>query len=277
MSKLSPYSVLTSVYLKDQASFVEESISSMLAQTHKPDEILVLQDGPVNSNTNKTLRDLEKKHSKIIRIVRYEKNRGLGPVLADGVKLARNDFIARMDADDIADINRCKSQVEFLEEHQDIAAVGTNVTEFIDEISNIRAKRVMPESADEIFAYSRTRNPIAHPSVMYNKQAVISAGNYRSMPLCEDYDLWVRMLRSGSKFHNLQQNLVYMRISDDFYARRGGIKYVTGIIKFKASLLKIGHMSLADFLKSASGTLIIGLAPNQIRTALYVRALRSQS
>ena len=68
---------------------------------------------------------------------------------------------------------------------------------------------------------------------MLRKSKIIEAGNYREYYLCEDYDMWIRMIEKKARCYNIQDILVYMRVSKDFYKRRGGIKYLKYILKFK--------------------------------------------
>jgi lipopolysaccharide/colanic/teichoic acid biosynthesis glycosyltransferase/glycosyltransferase involved in cell wall biosynthesis len=272
----SKYTVLMSVYAKERPEFLLESVMSMLNQTLKPNEILILKDGQLSFELEEVLDRLSSSHENI-RIVGFDENRGLGPVLADGVKLAKNDLIARMDSDDISNPERCELQLNEFVKDPSLDVVGSNVTEFIDKPNNIIAQRVMPKTNSEIVSFSKKRNPLAHPSVMFKKETVLEAGNYRDFKQCEDYDLWIRMIKNGAKCHNIQKFLVYMRISPDFYARRGGLTYVKHILKFKRELLLSGHYSYKDFIVSGTSSAAVGLMPNFMRSKLYSRFLRAQS
>jgi len=270
------YTVLMSVYAKEQPAYLESSIQSMLDQTVKPSEILVLKDGPLTPELDNVLDKFISKHGTAVKVVSFEHNRGLGPVLADGVALARNNLIARMDSDDIADSTRCEKQLECFNRNHSYDIVGCNVTEFMDNIENVIAERTMPEHQANILVFSRKRNPFAHPSVMFKKDSVLTAGNYREYKLCEDYDLWVRMIQDGARCYNIQEYLVNMRLSPDFYARRGGLAYVKQIIGFKKKLLDSGYYSTRDFVVSAASTAVVGLMPNKSRSLMYSRFLRVQ-
>ena len=248
----------------------------MLSQTLVPDEILILKDGPLTSELNDVLKHFKSLNQSVVKIISFKKNRGLGPVLADGVILARNNLIARMDSDDIADPTRCEKQINYFINNPSYDIIGSNVTEFKNSIEKIVSSRIMPQNQDDILAYSRKRNPFAHPSVMFKKDTAISAGNYRDYKLCEDYDLWVRMIKNGSRCYNIQKNLVSMRLDNNFYARRGGFTYVRRIVIFKKELLDSGYCSFRDFLISATSTVLLGMLPNILRSKLYYHLLRTQ-
>jgi len=270
------YTVLMSVYAKENPDYLIQSIVSMLSQTVKPDEILILKDGLLTDELDNVLNELQSSNLDTVKIVSFKDNRGLGKVLADGVMLSKNNLIARMDSDDIANTNRCELQLnEFLRDPT-LDIVGSNVTEFTDSVANVISTRKMPETHEEILAFSYRRNPFAHPSVMIKKDATLAAGNYRSFKFCEDYDLWVRMILNGAKCYNVQKSLVSMRISPDFYKRRGGANYVKSIVKFKKELHDIGYFNKKDFTLSAGSTVLVGLVPNFIRSKLYTHMLRKQ-
>lgn len=134
----------------------------------------------------------------------------------------------------------------------------------------------MPETDEEIKKFARRRNPFGHPSVMLRKSKVLEAGNYRSYYLVEDYDMWIRMIEHGAKCYNFQEILVFMRISEDFYKRRGGLKYLKSILKFKKEQLHNGFYSKKDFVISSCAHIIMCLMPNKIRDLLYRKVLRKK-
>lgn len=266
-------SCLIPVYKNDNPVFIRQAIDSILAQSLKPSEILILVDGPVGDSINNLLNEYVAKNN-TIQIVKFPTNRGLGLTLRDGVLLAKGPLIARMDSDDISTGERFKKQEEFLSNHPDICLVGSNTIEFIDSPENIVSRRIMPENDSQIKLYAKTRNPFIHPSVMFYKSAAVKAGNYDNWFLCEDYDLWAKMIMQDVKMHNIQDNLVFMRISKDFYKRRGGIKYCRSILRFKYHLLKIKFMNWKQFFASSIPSLCVALCPNTIREFIYKRYLR---
>ena len=215
-----------------------------------------------------------KKYPDIFHIIELEKNVGLGPALAIGIKECKNELIARMDSDDISVKERCEKELKKFEENQELDIVGSSIAEFIDNINNVQAYRILPESDEEIKKYARRRNPFGHPSIMFKKSKVLEAGNYRSYYLCEDYDMWIRMIEKNAKCYNFPEILVYMRIGEDFYKRRGGIKYLKSILKFKKEQYKKDFFSRKDYIISAGTSTVICLMPNKIRDLFYKKVLR---
>lgn len=270
------YSVLMSVYYKEKSEFLKESIDSMLMQTIKTDDFVIIKDGKLTEQLDEVIDFYAKKYPNIFNIVELDKNIGLGPALALGINKCKNELIARMDSDDYSVPNRIEMQLKIMNTNNYIGLVGSNVEEFNDNIDNVISHVRLPEKHEEIYKFSKTRCPFRHPSLLYKKSEVLKAGNYVEFYLCEDYDLYVRMLRAECKCYNIQQPLVYMRISADFYKRRGGFKYMRTILKFKNEQLKIGYFSITDYLKSTIPHVIVCLMPNSLRDYVYRKFLRKK-
>lgn len=269
------YSVLMSVYYKDNKDWLIECIESMLNQTIKTNDFVIVKDGKLNDELDFVISEYCKKYSDIFNIIELSENVGLGPALAIGVKKCKNEIIARMDSDDISREDRIEKELKIMQENN-LDMVGSNIAEFTDNINNIRAYRILPENNDEIIKFAKKRNPFGHPSMLLRKSKVLEAGNYRTYYLCEDYDMWIRMFMVKAKAYNIQENLVYMRISDDFYKRRGGIKYLKSILKFKTEQFKNGFYSIKDYAISSCASIITCLMPNAVRELIYKKILRKK-
>lgn len=268
------YSVLMSVYYKENAKWFEESIQSMFMQTIQPKEFVLVEDGKLTEELENVVKKYKKKYPKTMKVVKLDANVGLGPALQRGVKECSCEYIARMDSDDYSVPNRIEKEFEIFEKDSTIGMVGSNVSEFIDNIQNVICNVVLPQKDEDIIKFSKKRNPFRHPSIMFKKSEVIKAGNYREYYLCEDYDMWLRMIRNNCKCYNIQDNLVYMRISDDFYKRRGGIKYLKSINKFKKEQMTLGYFTKMEYLKSIIPHAIVCLMPNFMRDFVYRKMLR---
>lgn len=270
------YSVLMPLYMKDDPEWFCVSIDSMLKQTVLPDEIFIVCDGSLSQELDSKLKSYCQEYPGLFTIHRIKSNVGLGKALCEAVPLCRNELIARMDADDYSVPERCEKQLKIYEEHPELDVVGSNVEEFIDNTDNVVSSVVLPEYHEEIVAFAKRRCPIRHPALMYKKSAVIKAGNYRNYRHAQDYNLIVHMIMSGAKLYNIQENLIYMRVSPDFYKRRGGISQAKLVLKLKKEFYHCGFYSLKDYIISGYGNVFVAILPNKVREAFYKRVLRKK-
>lgn len=113
------------------------------------------------------------------------------------------------------------------------------------------------------------------PTVIFRVSSVLSAGSYQESKLTEDYDLYIRMIMSNCKFYTYQEVLYFIRTSEDFFRRRGGIKYLKPILGFKYKYYKKGFYSFKEFIITAGSSLVVSIIPNSLRILLYKKFLRS--
>ena len=261
------FSVITSVYKNDKPEFVRVALDSMLVyQSVKPDEIVLVQDGPVPKDLSAVLTEYEEKYPRVMHIIRLEKNGGLGNALKLGVENAKYDIIARMDSDDICLQDRFEKQLAYLEDHPECDIIGGQITEFIGEPDNIVGRREVPLTNDEIYNYMKSRCALNHVTVMFRKEAVLKAGNYQDWFWNEDYYLWVRMMMAGCKFANIPDVAVNVRSGADQYARRGGKKYFDSEIGIKKLMLDKGMITRKEYIVNYIQRFIIQLMlPNSVR------------
>ena len=269
------YSVLMSVYYKENPDWLRQSIESMLNQTIPTDDFVIIKDGKLTKELDEVIEEYGNTYSSIMHIKALEENVGLGPALAIGVNECKNEWIARMDSDDISVKNRIEKEFEVVQK-KNVDMVGSNIAEFIDNIENVQAYRILPENDCEIKKFAKRRNPFGHPSMLLRKSKVLEAGNFRQYYLCEDYDMWIRMIEKNATCYNIQEVLTFMRIGKDFYKRRGGWRYLRSILKFKYEQYKKGYFSVKDFIISSLASIIMCLSPNFIREVLYKKVLRGK-
>lgn len=268
------YSVLMSVYSKEQVLFLEESIESMLSQTIMPKDFVLVCDGPLTKKLDEVVAHYEAEYPQLFQIIRLEKNVGLGRALNAGMKRCRFEYVARMDSDDISLPERCEKQLAVLCESGADIVSGTLV-EFDEQHPEGSKKRQLPQTHEEILKFARRRNPFNHPCVMYKKTSVIESGGYKHFEGFEDYYLWVRMLQNGKTGYNLQETLLKMRVTG-MHRRRGGFRYAKSIVKFRLYLLKSGFCSLGDFLYTVVGHVGVSILPNRLREKFYNKMLRKK-
>lgn len=269
------YSVLMSVYIKENPEYFKEAVDSILNQTVKTDDFVIVCDGPLNEGLNKVIADYVTTYSGLFNVYRLEHNMGLAKALNNGILQCKNEIIVRMDSDDISASDRVEKQLKAMEEYNaDI--VGSNIIEFTGDIRNTKAERVVPETHHEMYQFAKKRSPFNHPSVMYKKNAVIQSGFYEDYRYFEDYNLWVTMFCKGYTGYNIQENLLYMRAGEDMYKRRGGVSYVGCIFRFQNHLRKLGFIGMFSFLTGVITRTIVSLVPNSIRVFIYKKILRKE-
>lgn len=261
------FSVCTSVYKNDKPDFVRVALDSMLEQQNvKPDEIVLVQDGPVPEELSLLLLEYESKYPKLMHVIRLEKNGGLGNALRLGVESAKYNIIARMDSDDICQPDRFEKQLTYLDAHPECDIVGGQMTEFIDSPDNIVGRREVPLTNEEIYEFMKSRCALNHVTVMFRKEAVMKAGNYQDWFWNEDYYLWVRMMMADCKFANIPDVAVNVRSGADQYARRGGKKYFDSEIGIKKLMLEKGMINRKEYVVNYIQRFIIQLLlPNSVR------------
>lgn len=271
---MNEYSVLMSVYYREKPEYLRESIGSIFNQTVQTDDFVLACDGPLTDGLNAVIDEFQIKYQNDFHVIRLEKNSGLGNALNYGLRYCRHELIARMDSDDIAREDRCEKQLQVFEEHPDISIVSGIVEEFSDTPSHIEARRVVPETNEEIIQFAKSRNPFNHPCVMYKKTAVEDVGSYQDFYLLEDYYLWLRMLLKGYRGYNLQEPLLFMRAGSDMYKRRSGAKYARSQAALFEFMKDQGFISNGQFIKSCLIRGGASLVPNWIRKSIYEKALR---
>lgn len=268
------FSVLMSVYKNDTPENVKVAIDSILNQTLQPNQFVIMVDGKIPSKLEKMLDEVCEKNS-IIELHKRDKNLGLGLTLNEGIKYCKYDYIARMDSDDISLPNRFEKQIEFIRNNPSYDVIGGNIVEFDDLTNKDISNRNVPEKHDDIVKYSKKRNPVNHVSVVFLKSSVLSAGSYQDCMYFEDYYLWMRMIKSGFKFYNVQENLVRVRAGLNFSSRRGSLKYIKYIINFENKIFGLGLITIPTYIYNVFVRCIVSLMPNKLRYYLYQKKLRS--
>lgn len=152
------YSVLMSVYYKEHGNYFKESIDSMLNQTLMPEQIVIVKDGELTGELNHIIANYEKQYQNIFTILQLETNMGLGVALNKGLKVCRNNLVARMDSDDIALPSRCEKQVDEFNSDSQLSLLGTNIFEFKENPKDIISQRIVPSEHKDIVEFSKKKS-----------------------------------------------------------------------------------------------------------------------
>ena len=269
------FSVLMSVYRKENFEYFQTALDSVINQTLQPDEIVIVEDGKLTDELYKVIETYKNKYPQLFKIVQLETNQGLGKALQIGVKNCTYDLIARMDSDDIALSERFEKQINFMREHLDIDVLGSSISEFEWNPENIISYRKLPIDHKDIYKFGQFRCPVNHMTIMYKKQAVLDVGNYQPFKNIEDYWLWGRMLKKGYKFANLPECLVNVRAGNAMLKRRANLTYFfNSELPLHTKLYQIGFISFGQYLKNICLKFLLRLVPFKIMKLIYMNFLR---
>ena len=199
--------VLMAVY--NGESYLQEAINSILAQTFHDFEFLIINDG----STDRSRQLILSYDDPRIRLIDNPRNLGLTRSLNHGLELAKGQFVARQDADDISEPKRLAEQVAFLETHTEVALLGTWYKKIDSQGTLIRNRR-LPCDYTDIRWSLLFFCPFVHSSVMLRKAVVLERVGFYNEALvyAQDYELWARVARC-MPVANLDQYLVSYRIT----------------------------------------------------------------
>lgn len=258
-----PFSVLMSVYYKDNTEWLYSAFSSIFSQTYLPEEIVLVKDGILTCELERIIEYFFNKYP-IFIIIQNERNLGLGASLERGLLACNYEIVARMDSDDIMPNNRFEKQYNCIKNKQyDIVSCWSLL--FEDDINNIIALKRRPEYHENIVKLAKYRSPVCHAGSMFKKSTVIAAGNYKNVGFYEDYHLWVRMILNGAIFYNIQEPLYYVRTSREQISRRGGFKYAKNEIKIFYYFYRLRFYSFANLAINVISHSMIRVLPISIR------------
>lgn len=269
------FSVSMCVYGGDNSEWFQTAVESILNQSLKPDEVVLVVDGPIPDELNEIVKIYER--NPIFNVIRLEKNQGHGNARRMGLDNCKNELVAIMDADDISKSDRFEKQIEEFKKNQSLDIVGGNITEFIDDEKNIVAERIVPANDAEIKAYMKKRCPMNLVSVMFKKTSVERVGGFIDWYCEEDYYLWLRMALAEMRFANVSDILVNVRVGKDMYKRRGGWKYYKSEAKLQKYMLKHKIINFPTYLSNKTKRFIVQvLMPNNLRGWVFKKFARGK-
>lgn len=267
------FSVSMCVYIKDNPEWFKTAVESILNQTVKPSEVVLVVDGPVNAQLDAVITHYE--NNPIFRVVRLPENVGHGKARRAGLTHCRYELVALMDADDISASNRFEKQLEMFEADESLAIVGSNITEFVEEPDNVVGARVVETDDAAIKADMKVRCPMNQVTVMFRKSAVDKVGGYMDWFNEEDYYLWLRMYLDGARFANLPDYLVNVRVGKEMYQRRGGKKYFLSEAKLQKYMYDNKVIGFIDFIVNVGKRFIVQIVlPNKLRSWVFKKFAR---
>ena len=218
-------SVVMSVY-NEELDWIKEAVESILLQTYSDFEFIIVIDNPSLSDNVRDYIEKKKETDRRIIILYNETNLGLALSLNRGISVAKGDYIARMDADDIAVNERLQQEVDYLEQYG-VDMVSTNAV-IIDEKSHeVRKGISLAENPMSDLEYTNT---IVHPSVLIRKNVICDVGGYRNFTRSQDYDLWLRLISEGYQIRTINAYLMKYRVRTTSITKGGRLEqYYTNL------------------------------------------------
>lgn len=264
------FTVLGAFYHKDDPEALKAALSSVYDSTLHPSQLILVQDGPVDPALTAVAKHFASYHGFELHIL--GENGGLARALNYGLTKVTNEFVMRIDADDLNEPNRFEWQIRELMSGADVT--GGYTKEF-DSDFNFVAVREVPKDHNAIVRMMKYRNPFNHPTVAFKKSSVAAVGGYPDLYLREDYGLWASLIASGAKASNLPAILVKQSGGDEMYKRRGGIRYAAAEYQLQKFLLRLGLQTISNAVIVGLLRSIVFVVPSKLRGFIYERLLRS--
>lgn len=266
------FSLLLPVWAGDRPDFLARAFASTVdEQTRRPDQVVIVRDGPVGAELQACLDRLAAQGPVPVDVVALERNLGLGPALDAGLAACRHDLVARMDADDISLPNRFAVQLPVMESGVDL--MGSGLLEIGAGLDDVVGRRTPPIDPSAIAARARFADPFNHPTVVYRRGLVREVGGYGDFALMEDYLLWAKMILAGARVANVAEPLVGYRVGAGAYKRRGGVAQLRAELALQRRFRALGFTSPAQY---ARNVLLRGgyrLVPEGVRRLAYRRMI----
>lgn len=276
LDKTLDFTVLMSVYYKENPFFLRQSLDSLLAQSKRPNEIVLVKDGFLSNELDYVINEFQTKYPNLFNVVSLSKNKGLANALNEGMLVAKNNIIARMDSDDICFENRFETQINYLI-NKNLDIVGGQIVEFSKNIEDIVSIRQVPINHDEIVDFMKFRSPFSHPTIVFKKEVFNVLEGYATNIFPEDYDFFVRAYLAGFKFGNVQENVLYFRLGinlSEAIKRRWGLKYAINEIKLYRRFVKLNFYNYFDFIKVLFFKVPLRIIPFKLYSYIYFKFSR---
>ena len=212
------FSVLMSLYWKENPLYLNLALKSVFEQTISPDQVVLVLDGPVGKQLLAVVERFRKIYPSL-DVYPQDNNQGLSTALNIGLEKCRNEIVFRMDTDDLCYKNRFERTLEEYSRNSDLELVGSYATMMDEEGVEIKAMTV-PANQSEIYRQVWTC-PFIHPTVSFKKSALLRVGSYNpnSGPRQDDYELWFRCVENLIKCKNIEEPLLYYRFFKDSILR----------------------------------------------------------
>lgn len=264
------FSVVMSVYKKDKLDFLKLAFDSLINQTLRATEIIIVVDGELPKEIEGYLGVISNQYDEV-KVLFQEENKGLANALNIGISAANYSIIARMDADDICFSDRFEKQINYLI-NNNIDVLGGQMLEFEVDKNSIISKREVPLDHDSIVKRMKFLNPFSHPTMIFKKEVFTKLGGYNVNVFPEDYDFFVRAYLNGFKLLNIEDYVLYYRLGYDvssMFNRRRGLKFAKNEYKLYKNFYSLGFYNFFEFLFYSITKIPIRLLPTKIFKIVY--------
>jgi cellulose synthase/poly-beta-1,6-N-acetylglucosamine synthase-like glycosyltransferase len=262
-----------SVYQNDNPAFFEEAINSIVSQSYGIENIRIYL--AIDGEVPQEIKDIMEKHKKFFyKVEQIMPNKGLANALNVLIaSLEDEEYIFRMDSDDIARENRIQKQVEFMQKNSEIGICGMAIEEFLK--NGDKNIRKYPATNEKILANIHKISPFAHPSVCFRKSALQKLEKYPTgYHLCEDIALWFEAAKKEIKMANLSEIGLNFRIQSNFYKRRSLSKALSEFMVYWNGTIELFGINLKLLFPTAR--LIFRLMPKFVIKLAYNSRLRKK-
>lgn len=209
-------SVVMATY-NEKPSIVQLAIRSILEQTYHNFELLIFDDSTKPETIN-AINEMSKDVR--VKIHRFNERKGFVSSLNEGLRIAKGEFIARMDGDDYSYPERFEKELTYLSKNPNVIVTGGQV-DIMNEIGEITSHRSYPLGGVKLLLFSCFRNPLAHPTIMMRREIIDKGYRYNeSLKMSEDLDFWLRLINDGYTISNLNDTLLKFRVQDNFADKR---------------------------------------------------------
>ncbi len=252
--------------------YLRASIDSIFAQSYKNSEVIIVNDASTDDSLE-IIKQYKGRYPNKIKIINLKKNlnRGGDSCANLAIKVAKGEYIARMDADDICHPERIEKQVKFLQKRQDYFLVGTNAF-VINADGEVIGSKTEPTSHQDIYKSYFTLHPLIHPSCMFRRKINGRKFKYQiKYSANNDYYTFFGLICSGHKFANLKEKLLYYRIhgkNDTFiHIKR---KFLNTLHARYTMIRKFGYTpSISQVVITIIQSAVALLLPEKVTAMLY--------
>lgn len=265
-------SLLLPVWAGDHPEFLDAAfVSTVDAQTRRPDQVVIVRDGPVGDALAACISRLAARSPVPVDVVVLARNVGLGPALDAGLEACRHDLVARMDADDVSLPHRFAVQLPVMAAGADL--MGSGLLEIGTGLDDVVGRRTPPTDPADIARRARFAVPFNHPTVVYRRDLVRAVGGYGDFAVMEDYLLWAKMIMAGARPANVAEPLVGYRVGAGAYRRRGGLGQLRAELALQRRFRTLGFTSRAQYLRNVVVRGGYRLVPEGVRRLAYRRVI----